>query len=354
GEMKKLICFFVVLSFVSIGAISGAKETMATQKSTKVINLKFSDWGSPTMEYAQRHIKWMKMIEERSGGRVKITPYWSASLLSIPETYRGIASGLADCGMYVTGLNPGIQALNLYVSLPFLGYPSGRAAMEVYKAIWKKFPEIDAEFTKTGTKVVAVSFMEPNQLHLTVNKVVKKPEDLKGMRIMCSSDYAKVFPSVGASNVRLGPPDWYSSLDRGLVQGHIVHYPAMYLFKTWELFKTHTEFGPGGSEQSAIMVLFSLKTWNSLPPDIQKIIRDVSAWWEEDFTATRAAEIEKARALCVAAGHTITALTPEEIQVWIDWAKPIHEHWIETTEAKGLPARAVLEEAKRLIDAYGK
>jgi TRAP-type C4-dicarboxylate transport system substrate-binding protein len=126
----------------------------------------------------------------------------------------------------------------------------------------------------------------------------------------------------------------------------------MSLFKTWELFKTHTEFGPGGCEQLGIYTLFSLKTWNKLPPDIQKIIMDVSAWAAEDFTATRAAEIEKARALCEEAGHTIIELTPEEIQVWIDWAKPIHEHWIEETEAKGLPARAVLEEAKRLIKAY--
>jgi len=106
-----------------------------------------------------------------------------------------LAAGIADCAIYVTGLNPGIQSLNLYVSLPFLGYPSGRAAVEVYKDIWKKFPEIEAEFTKTGTKVAYASFMEPNQLHLTVDKIVKKPEDLKGLRIMCSAEYAQVFPS---------------------------------------------------------------------------------------------------------------------------------------------------------------
>ena len=162
-----------------------------------------------------------------------------------------------------------------------------------------------------------------------------------------------MLPSVGASNVRLGPPDWYSSLERGLVQGHICHYPAIRLFKTWELFKTHTEFGPGGAEQLAMMILFSLKTWNSLPPDIQKIIMDASEWWDKDFTATRAAEIERARKLCIDAGQTITELTPAELKVWIDWAKPMHEHWIEETEAKGLPGRAVFEEAKRLINAYG-
>ena len=131
------------------------------------------------LEKLDKPDEWMKMIEEKSKGRVKITPYWSGSLLSVPEVYRGIASGLADCGMYVTGLNPGIQSLNLYVSLPFLGYPSGRAAVEVYNAVWKKFPEIEAEFTKTGAKVAYASFMEPNQLHLTVDKIVKTPEELK-------------------------------------------------------------------------------------------------------------------------------------------------------------------------------
>jgi TRAP-type C4-dicarboxylate transport system substrate-binding protein len=53
-------------------------------------------------------------------------------------------------------------------------------------------------------------------------------------------------------------------------------------------------------------------------------------------------------------GHQIYQPTAEEMKLWRQAVQPVHEKWIADTEAKGLPARAVYEEAKRLIKEYGK
>jgi hypothetical protein len=44
--------------------------------------------------------------------------------------------------------------------------------------------------------------------------------------------------------------------------------------------------------------------------------------------------------------------TPEEMQLWRQAVKPVHQKWIADNEAKGLPAKAIYQEAKRLIKEY--
>jgi hypothetical protein len=38
--------------------------------------------------------------------------------------------------------------------------------------------------------------------------------------------------------------------------------------------------------------------------------------------------------------------------VWVNAAKPVHEEWIEKNEAKGIPAKAIYKEYKKLIKKY--
>ena len=50
----------------------------------------------------------------------------------------------------------------------------------------------------------------------------------------------------------------------------------------------------------------------------------------------------------------MTTPTPQELKLWKEAVQPVHEKWIADTEAKGLPAKAVYDEAKRLIKEYDK
>ena len=64
--------------------------------------------------------------------------------------------------------------------------------------------------------------------------------------------------------------------------------------------------------------------------------------------------IEKGRAEAEKMGHTIVKLTPEERELWVQASAPIRDKWIAEHEAKGLPGKAIYEEAKRLISKYSK
>ena len=95
-----------------------------------------------------------------------------------------------------------------------------------------------------------------------------------------------------------------------------------------------------------------MKTWDKLPKQAQQAFMDLQPWVEQEDLQLNAQLIEQERANARKMGHPIIRLTPEQIELWTKAVTPIHEKWIAETEAKGLPARAVYDEAKRLIDKY--
>ena len=52
--------------------------------------------------------------------------------------------------------------------------------------------------------------------------------------------------------------------------------------------------------------------------------------------------------MSVEAGRTIYSPTPEELDLWIEALQPLQEEWVQEREAKGLPAREMLDEMLRI------
>jgi TRAP-type C4-dicarboxylate transport system substrate-binding protein len=257
--------------------------------------------------------------------------------LKYPETFRGVSSGITDISLYVS--SP-IHEVNRILGMPFTGLPNMVKTSKIFREMLKQFPEFNQEFEKSGVKWISIRSMPANHLHL-VKKPVKIPQDMKGMRIIGDPILADQFKQVNAAVLQLGPPDWYSSLERGVAEGHLLHIAAAYEFKLMELFKHHTLFGDGAGGAAPIGFVVNMKMWNGLPPDIQKTIIDVYDWaneeslkWDVDLVARAIEEIKKDK-------HNIVALNPSEIQAWMDWAKPANDKLLAELESKGWPAKKI-------------
>ncbi len=57
---------------------------------------------------------------------------------------------------------------------------------------------------------------------------------------------------------------------------------------------------------------------------------------------------------CQKAGVEIYELPAQELGKWKELFNPLWGMWVEKMEAKGLPGRQVLEEAKRIAQKYNK
>jgi TRAP-type C4-dicarboxylate transport system substrate-binding protein len=348
---KYLLCFLPLLLTGSI-VLGGCAEKAPGPTTEGPIELKVSTWGPPELPISKVNEEWAEIIEKQSGGRVKFTFYWEQSLVKASDTWKAIQTGITDIGYYVLGFSddPTLHALNGFTSLPFMGWEDMQMATDIYHEIFPKFPELEAEFK--GTKLLWICNMPPNQIH-SVNNEVRVPADYQGMKVITSGGLAKIAANAGAATITsMGPSDWKISLERGLAESIMVHWPAISGYDLIPLFNYHTDFGDAGISMAMHGMWANETVWNKLPEDIQKIILDNSPWIEDKYISIDEAEIVKATNEAKKLGHTFATLNQDEIEEWKKTAESVTLQWIEETEDMGLPARAVYDEVKRLIREY--
>jgi TRAP-type C4-dicarboxylate transport system substrate-binding protein len=313
---------------------------------TGTIELKHASAFPPPSPLSQITQQWADKVYEESDGRLKITCYFGASLVGSDEMYRAVESGITDMGHYTLGTDPGLTPLNLVVTLPFLGLPSQAAGGPIHEKLLNSFPELQNEFK--GMKVVALCAAPPETMHFT-KKEVHLPEDLKGMKIVATGKWwSEALKEVDAAVVSIPAQDLYMSFERGLVEGHIFNFIGARSLKLLELYKTHTLFGDGGCFMTTMQFMMNNDSWNSLPPDLQKLMLDTGQWFRSALVESNKGDIQRGIDDAKEMGHTFVQLTPAEIKAWSDIGIPVHELWIAENESKG-PARAIYEEIQKLI-----
>src|SRR4030042_3917862 len=88
-------------------------------------------------------LPWIKMVEERTQGKVKINPFFSSTLAQPQESFDATASGVCDMAESYTFGNPGRFALSETLMLPEMGFPTGLSSGRALWHIYKTFPGDD-------------------------------------------------------------------------------------------------------------------------------------------------------------------------------------------------------------------
>jgi TRAP-type C4-dicarboxylate transport system substrate-binding protein len=99
--------------------------------------------------------------------------------------------------------------------------------------------------------------------------------------------------------------------------------------------------------------IINQQTYDSLPPDIQKIMDDLTPWFSQEMCRAYEEAGKEGRDLTLEANRTIYSPTPDELQEWITALEPLQEEWVNDMEAKGKPGAKMLEEMLRIAnEAY--
>ena len=95
--------------------------------------------------------------------------------------------------------------------------------------------------------------------------------------------------------------------------------------------------------------------YESLPDDLKKVIDDNSGLEFSIFAGGTQSDADgPARQAALDMGNNIITLNEEETQVWRDASQPIYDSWIAEMNDKGIDGQALIDEARSLMDAYGK
>lgn len=342
--MKKL---FTRASLIFIGAFFVAAAIAVPTVQAASYDFTYSTFFPPTHVQAKLSVAWIKEIEERSKGQIKIRIFTGGSLTPAPQIYDGVVKGISDFGLSVFAYSPGRFPVLSAVDNP-LGYNNAFVATRAINELNQKFKPKEV----SDVHICYLFAHGPGLLH-TANKPVTKLEQLAGLKIRATGTSGAIAKAMGAAAVSMSQGETYDALKKNIVDGTLVPIEALEGFKQGEVLK-YTTYTYSSSYSQGFFVAMNKKKWESLPPDLQKIITDVSKKYENVTAKAWGDSDESGRQFSLKLGHEFLKLSDEESAKFKAAMKPVFEDYIKQANEKGIDGKAVFKATQEMVEKYNR
>lgn len=320
------------------------KEGQSAQEA-KPITLKYAFFAPATTFPAKQMDKWAEEVEKRTNGKVKVEKFPGGTLLTAQNMYDGVLKRVADIGLSCPSYEPGRFPLTGISDQP-VAYPNAKVASLVLYDLVKEFqPKEFSDF-----KVITVFNTEP--AYIQSKKPVQKLEDIAGLRLRTTGTGVPVLKALGGTPVGMPQSEVAQALQTGVIDGYITSREVLLDFKYAETVKYVTDYPLVTVSFAAVM---NKDVWNSLPPDVQKVIDDLGremALWTGNYLDNHVKE-SLDWAIKEQNLQTIT-LSSEEKARWDAKLKEVTDAYVRDVETKGLPGQKFLQKLYELRDKYAK
>ena len=241
---------------------------MADQASAQ-IKLKWAHVYEVTEPYHTEALWAASEIRKRTNGKYDIEVFPASQLGNENQLNEGLGLGTIDI-VYV-GIN---FVAATYQPLGITGAPFMLRDFDHWKAYRasKLFSELAKGYEdKTRHKVAALTYY--GQRHVTANKRISKPEDMKSMRLRVPAAplFLMFTKSVGADATPIAFSDVYNALQQGLVDGQENPLPTIMAKKFYEV-QSHIVLT--GHITELMVTVVASHVLNRLTPDEQKLFAD--------------------------------------------------------------------------------
>ena len=337
--MKRLL--LAAAALFGLGAIASAQEPEFTLKLHHFL-------GPKAPAHTQMLEPWAKRVEADSGGRIRIEIYPSMSLGGAPpQLIRQVRDGVVDIVWTLNGYTPELFPRTEVFELPGIFVSDTVATNLAMREMFEK--HLAEEYD--GLHVI-VLHVHAGQGIQTVDKLVRTPDDLKGLKIRIPTRTgAWVLEALGATPVGMPVPDLPQALATGVVDGALIPWEIIPALKIQDMTQYQIE-GPDHERfgTSTFQISMNQGTWESLPPDLQEVVNKNSgeAFAREVGEIWRDSE-EGGIKIATDAGNELITLTEEEMAKFRAALEPVVQRWIDEVTAKGVDGKALVEEARAAI-----
>lgn len=302
--------------------------------SAQTIKLTYNGVWPESMIGGKAQRDWCDEVMKRTGGRVKIDYYPDAQLYAYNPSKSALAAGALDLAQF-----PGQTMVftSRAIELPFL---------------LDSMVQMREFFDKGGMEIIAKEAATKNMKPLwampfgTHGAILRKPvhtlEDLKGLKLRSPTpQLVDYLGKLGAANVNVAVGEVYQALQLGTIDG-VLSTTETFIARKWYegvSFFLDTRFA-----MSAHISMINLQRWNSLPPDIQKIMLEVGKEQENKMYGVGENYDKEIRDKLRQFIKTTYSLPPEELKRWQERAK---ETWVTWAKQGPLYVEAI-ELGKRI------
>jgi len=275
-KVKKFF-FFPALLFCLAFLFSSVPSVSAESPGKAQYVIKWGTLAPQNTIWGETSMKASKEMEEKSGGRLKNIWYFGGSMGDEPDMIRkSRMNQLQGLTLLTVGLSTLMPELTAF-SLPFL-FNNYDEVDCVFKQVWPSVEEIANQkgYVALGRADVGFSVFF-STLNLADSKELMKAKVWKwaGLDLPLEQLSGWMF---GMNNfVTLTLPDVLMALQTGMVDTvYGTYYTAVGL--QWQTqFKYMTDVNVSGGAYAPSLLLLRKDVFDSLPPDLQKIVREVCA-----------------------------------------------------------------------------
>ena len=274
------------------------------------------------------------------GHEIEWTEAYAGALYNFQNTLEGIEEGLGDLGWVGTLWEPNKLPLhNATFYMPFVT-DSTVIAASIQNEMHDTIPALKAALEKHNQVYLGPQTID--DYVLITKKPLKSLADLKGLKMFAPGASSQWLTGTGAVPVNGGLTIYYNGIKTGVTDGAILPGSSVLPFKLHEVAPYVTKAGLGGGITGALTM--NKRTYDKLPPELQKMFRDLGREYGEKVSKTVAANHNKHFSeLLPKAGAKITILPLEEQKKWAMLLPDLAGEWAKTVEAKGQPARKVIK-----------
>jgi TRAP-type C4-dicarboxylate transport system substrate-binding protein len=327
--------FFASALFVLFCAACIAGPPQAAAAPAQPVRLRFANFPAAGTFPCVSMDRWVEEVHKRADGAVRIETFPGGTLLEAKNMIRGVIQGQADIGCISVAYHPGAYPLLSAFELP-LGFRTARAASA---AMWDLHAKYRPEET---SRIVVLALFSSAPAQMLGTRPLNTPEDFKGMRVRASGILADVAEKFGASPVSMPQSDTPEALRKGMIQGIFTSLDVMQDYNFAEscrhVLLMDMPFYP-------FMIFMNAEKWNSLPPELRNLITDMGrehSVWTGDYVDGHARDALRWSEQTY--GVNAVALSPGQRAALLEKAAPLIGQWSARAEAKGIAARAVLED----------
>jgi tripartite ATP-independent transporter DctP family solute receptor len=288
-DFVKLCGSSAALSAAGVPGIASAQDKVVW-KASDVHPL-----GYPTVEAVQRM---GKKLEAQTNGRISIQMYPLMQLGGEKEMIEQAQVGALQIARISVGaMGPVVDDLNVF-NMPFIFRDEAHMRKVIDGPIGD---ELLAKVTASPARLVGLGWMDAGTRNVYSNKPVTKPADLKGMKIrmMGNPIFVETMNAMGGNGVAMGFNELYSALQSGVVDGAENNEPTLLAQNHYTVSKVYSLTGHLIIPE---IFVFSKKTWDTLSPADQALLRKLSREAQLEQRALWDAYVKEAEVKLKAAG----------------------------------------------------
>lgn len=260
-------------------------------------------------------------VNKRASGRMKIEWLGGPEVFASFDQIHALKSGTIDMLLYypfafMKPVMPEAEAQGL----------SELSAWEERKSgLFELWTEI---FAKRANAKYLGRLHSDVTFHIFCNKKIEKIEDFKGMKIRVMPLYVPFIKALGGTPITIQPPEIYTAMERGVVDGFM--WPRVGMV-SWGLQEVTKYMILPGVFQMEPATMINLDRWNKIPKDLQDIILDEIQKYEYIGTMRNYKLVEKEEKIREKAGMKNIYLPPGDAEKFVKIA--YNSTWEEIVKA---------------------